>query len=182
MVAPNPEFRQLVRALVEGQWREPVVAIHLGDVGPNFDVPGRRKDGTVKGKRLIRRFFWNLIRVPIGGVVSLFLSVLGGGVANMFERSGSVRGPANARALGLVEAAMAAENAWLVFSPSHVGVVDTGPSFGTPADNGPPALRWHEAAPHGPRVKPYQQELVWPDGSEFRFHVTAEERAILKQG
>lgn len=182
MVPPRPEFRPLVRALAEGQFREPVVVVHLGDVGPEYRIEGRRKDGTIKGKRLILRFFWNLIRIPVGVVVSLFGLVHGGSLISAFDRDGTVQGSANAQALGLVDAARAATSAWLVFSDSQVGLVDAGSVFGNPADNGPPRLIWHEAAPHGPRVRPYQQELVWPDGSVFRFHLTQEERQVLKAG
>ncbi|MGO1057174.1 hypothetical protein [Crossiella sp. CA198] len=180
MAVPNPEFRPRVRALVEGQWREPVVVLHLGDVGPDFFVAGRRKDGTIKGTRLIRRFFWNLIRIPVGTVVSVVLSVMGGGAASIFGGKGAVRGPENAQALGLVDAAKAAENPWLVYSPSHLGVVDTGYSD-DPATNEPAKLVWHETAPHAPRLWPRKQTLVWPDKSEFRFDLTHEELGILKQ-
>src|SRR5689334_16601818 len=82
---PVPDHRERVRALAERQWGAPVVVLHLGDVKPTYEVPGRRKDGTVKGKRLIRRFFWNILRGVINAVVNVFL-LFAGGMANVFGR------------------------------------------------------------------------------------------------
>jgi hypothetical protein len=57
VTAPNPGFRRRVRELVESQWHESVVVVFLEEGKPDVEVPGRRKDGTLKGKRLVRRFF-----------------------------------------------------------------------------------------------------------------------------
>jgi hypothetical protein len=180
MVVPNPEFRQRVRALAESQWGEPVVVLYLDDVKPEFDVPGRRKDGTVKGKRLVRRFFWNIFRGTIGGLVNAVL-LFGGGGAGLFRRSGRVTGPANAQALGLVDAARPANSPWLVYSPSHVAVIDTGHTFADPKDSPPPTVLWHAAKPHAPVVHPRNQRLTWPDRSVYQFHVSGEEAIYLEQ-
>src|SRR5262245_3963219 len=112
VVQPNPEFRRRVHALAEQLWHEPAVVVHLADVRPAFAVPGRRADGTRIGKRRVRRFFWNLLRGTVGGLVSVVMSVAGGGRASIFERPGRVSGPAGAQALGLVDAARAATTAW----------------------------------------------------------------------
>lgn len=179
MTEPNPEFRARVRALAESQWQEPVVVVHLGEVRPDFDVPGRRKDGTVKGKRLVRRFFWNIFRGTFGGLASAFLSIAGGGLGHVFEREGKVTGPENAQALALVDAARPAKSAWLVYSPSQVAVVDTGHTFHDPADCQPTFL-WHEKAPHAPLLST-RRRIVWPDGSEFQYHLGYDEAKLLKQ-
>jgi hypothetical protein len=178
---PNPEFRQRVRALAESQWHEPAIAIYLEDVKPEFEVPGRRGDGTVKGKRLVRRFFWNILRGTVGGVLSVALSFGSGTAAHVFFRLGLVTGPANAQALGLVDAARRAHSPWLVYSRSHVAVIDSGLSFADPADSPPPTVLWHAEKPHAPLLAPRKQRLTWPDGSEYRFHVRAEENSYLKQ-
>jgi hypothetical protein len=187
VVAPKPEVRQQVRALAENQWREPVVVLYLDDVRPLFEVPGRRKDGTVKGKRLVRRFFWNILRGTVGGVVSAVLSVAGGGVANAFARHGRVTGQENAGAVGLVDAAMRARSPWLVYSatregdrwtgysPAHVAVVDTGYVF---ADNPEPAFLWQTS---GPVISPRNHRLTWPDGSVYEFHITGEEGKFVER-
>lgn len=179
MVAPKPEYRQLVRAMAERQWGEPAVVVHMDDVAPAYEVPGRRTDGTVAGTRRVRRFFWNIVRVPVGGVVSVVLSVAGGGAASVFARDGKVTGPANAQALGLVDAARAAGGAWLVRSPSHLAVVDTGPVFRDPRDNPPPAVVWHAQHPHLPEITPRRRRMTWPDGSVFEYHLPPEEAALL---
>jgi hypothetical protein len=105
MAHPNPEFRRRARALAESQWGEPVFVVYLSDVKPEYDVPGRRKDGTIKGKRLIRRFFWNVLRGTAGGVASIALTLAGGELAHVFFRQGRVTGGAKAQALPLVDAA-----------------------------------------------------------------------------
>jgi hypothetical protein len=175
---PKPETRARVRALAESEWREPVVAVHLDDVKPDFDVPGRRKDGTVKGKRLVRRFFWNVFRGTVGGVVSAVLSIGSGTAAHVFGRSGRVSGPANAQALGLVDAARPANGPWLVYSPSHVAVVDSGHVFLDPADSPPPTILWHATGPEKPRIFPANRRVAWPDGSEFVYSISAEESHV----
>ncbi|MGH3858930.1 hypothetical protein [Actinokineospora sp.] len=180
MTQPDPEFRLRVRALAESQWREPVVVIHLGEVKPDFDVPGRRKDGTVIGKRLVRRFFWNLFRGTVGSLVNVVLSVAGGGVGNVFERSGKVTGPENAQALGLVDAARPADSAWLVFSQSQVAMIDSGRTFVDPKDSPPPTILWHATTPDAPRVTP-RKRIVWPDGSAYEYVLSYDEAKLLKQ-
>jgi hypothetical protein len=181
VVMPNPEFARRVRALAEGEWREPVVVIYLSEVKPQFDVPGRRKDGTVQGRRLVRRFFWNILRGVFAGVANLVMVVWAGGMGNVLARDGRVTGPANAQALGLVDAARSARNPWLVHSPSHVAVVDTGALFQEPADMTPPVVLWHAAAPYAPQVSPHRRRLSWPDGSTYQYHTGVEESTILKQ-
>ncbi len=172
---PKPEFRRRVRALAESQWRASVTVVFLDEVKPAFEVPGRRKDGTVKGKRLIRRFFWNILRGTVGGVVSAVLSVAGGGVANMFQRKGLVTGPADAQVLALVDTARRARGAWLVFTPARVGVIDSGPIF---ADQAEPVFLWQGS---GPRVHPERRRVTWPDGSAYQYEISAEEADYLRQ-
>lgn len=176
-VQPNPEFRSRVRALTEGQWQEPVVVIHLADVRPAFTVAGRRRDGTVAGSRPVRRFFWNVLRGTVGGVVSAVMSVAAGGRASIFERPGAVSGPANAQALGLADAALAATAAWLAHSPSHVAVVDTGHTFHDPARS-QPEIRWHATEPDLPRIEPRRRRITWPDGSVYEYDLSHEEAAL----
>lgn len=178
--SPVPALREKVRALVESQWREPVEVVHLGDgVRPVFDVPGRRRDGTVKGTRLVRRFFWNLVRGVVNGVVGVFTLVNAGGAGNVFTGRGTVTGPANAQALELVDAVRSAKGAWLVFTattdvearrsgypPAHLAVVDL-------TTTSEPVLRWQATAT--PRISPARQRLTWPDGSTYQYAVTREE-------
>ena len=175
---PNPEFRHRVRELAESRWHEPVVVVHLADVRPEFAVPGRRRDGTVAGSHRVRRFFWNVLRGTVGGVVSVVMSIAAGGRASIFERPGRVSGPANALALGLVDAALAAKTAWLVHSPSHVAVVDTGHTFQDPAHAPPPEIRWHATTPDLPRLEPRRRRITWPDGSAYVYDLSVEEAAL----
>jgi hypothetical protein len=175
---PHPEFRRRVRDLAESQWRAPVDMVFLNEVKPEFEVPGRRKDGTVKGARLVRRFFWNLLRGTVGGVVSVVLSVAGGGIVHAFGRKGRVTGPANAQALGMVDAARPARGPWLVHTDSRVGVIDSGSTFTDPADAEPPVFLWQGA---GPRVDAKKRRITWPDGSEFQYDVSGEEAEYLRQ-
>jgi hypothetical protein len=177
MRLPSPVYRQQIREPAETQWGEPVVAIRMGDVEPEFIVPGRRKDGTVIGKRLIRRFFWNIFR----GVVNTVFSFIGGGVANGFMREGQVTGPANAQALGLADAARAAKHAWLVYaanppgdaelgySPTHIAVIDSGEILYVPEGDPVPKILWQATKPDAPRINLQQQTLTWPDGSRYDF-------------
>ncbi|WP_285610922.1 hypothetical protein [Actinokineospora globicatena] len=158
-----------MRAYAEGLWIEPVVVVSLGDVSPEFAVPGRRKDGTITGTRLIRRFFWNLLRGTTGTIASIALTLGGGELVNAFARNGRVSGPRDALALPLVDAARSATTPWLVHSPSHTAIIDAGPHH--------PELRWQATKPEAPRLIPTQRRLAWSDGSEYSYYLSAEEAA-----
>lgn len=176
MVQPNPEFRRRAQALAESQWAEPVTVIYLNDVKPSYEVPGRRRDGTIKGKRLIRRFFWNLLRGVTGGVASIALTLASGQPAHVFFRQGRVTGSsANAQALALVDAARRARSPWLVYSESHVGVIETGFSFYDPKDSPPAEFLWQATKPAAPVLRPTARTLTWPDGSIYQYDLDVTE-------
>ncbi len=180
VASPNPEFRRRVHVLAEEAWREPVVVVYLWQVKPDVHVPGRRRDGSVKGERLVRRFFWNILRGTVGGLVSAVLSVMGGGAANMFHRYGRLAGPENSLALPLLDASRSADSPWLVYSESRVAVVETGHTFYDPDDAPPPEFRWQAQKPDAPEVDPRRRTLKWPDGSVYEYYISLEERQFLK--
>lgn len=177
---PHAEIRQQVRDFATSQWGEPAGVVHLGEVAPAYEVPGRRNDGTVKGKGLIRRFFWNVLRGVWGAVVNIFMLFNGGGMGNAFRRDGVVRGPANAQALGLVDAARPAQSAWLVYNESYAAVIDSGPDI---KESDPPPLKtlWYAEKPDIPTVVRRAHSTTWPDGSEFEYHPSPEEAQVLAQ-
>lgn len=181
MAHPNPEFRRRARALAESQWGEPVSVVYLSDVKPEFAVPGRRKDGTIQGERLVRRFFWNVLRGVAGGIASVALTLASGELAHVFSRDGRVTGPADAMALSLVDAARRAKSPWLVYSESHVGVVETGYSFYDPKDSPPATFLWQAAKPEGPVVRPTERTLTWPDGSTYEYHLDLSELKLQRE-
>nr|CEL21599.1 hypothetical protein [Kibdelosporangium sp. MJ126-NF4]CTQ92380.1 hypothetical protein [Kibdelosporangium sp. MJ126-NF4] len=103
MTGPNyPDLRQRVRQFAESQWGEPDGVVLLGRIRPGYEVPSRRNDGTIVGKRLIRRFFWNILRgaaFGVGYVIAMLLTFENPG--GDMKRYVGVRGRANAQALGL---------------------------------------------------------------------------------
>ncbi|RSM84789.1 hypothetical protein DMH04_20150 [Kibdelosporangium aridum] len=153
---PSPDLREWA----ESQWGTPMDVVRLGEVAPEYVVPGRRKDGTVKGKRLIRRFFWNILRGVYAAVMNIFLLAAGGGMGNVLQRKGTVRGSANAQALELVDAARPAKDAWLAYSDTHAAIIDAGET---------PKVLWHKEKPHAPQVSPARRRITWPDGSVFEY-------------
>ncbi len=180
MTVGNPEVRERIGRLLESQWRVPVTVVFLNDVKPAYQVPGRRNDGTVTGQRLVRRFFWNVLRYTIGGLASVILSIASETAGHVFGRDGRVTGPENAQALGLVDAAVKADSAWLVYSQSHVAVVDSGYSFREPAD-AELTILWHAAGTDAPRIVPIRRCVRWRDGSEFVYDLSYEEARFLRQ-
>ncbi|SEP53270.1 hypothetical protein SAMN04489732_125108 [Amycolatopsis saalfeldensis] len=181
----RPGFRERVEALMRDQWREPVIAVRLQEDGLSFEVPGRRQDGTVKGKRLVRRFFWNILRgIGIGVAYVLYLANgagSGGGKSGSASgRAVAVTGPADAMALGLLDGIRAADGPWLVFSPSHVALVDTGSTQREPKDAPPPEILWQARIPQELEVNLRRRKLAWPDGSVFAFplHNRGEEQHL----
>jgi len=169
-VLVRPGFREQVGELLGSQWREPVIVLRLDE---NFDlgfaVPGRRLDGTVKGKRLVRRFLWNIVR-GVGGVAINVVSLFhGGGAGSPFKREIRVTGPANAMALDLLDKLRPAKGPWLACSPTHLAVVDTGSTYLDPADAQPPRILWHAWEPRRPQLSFRTHTITWPDGSTFKF-------------
>lgn len=155
---------------MRSQWREPVVVLRLGDTSElGFAVPGRRLDGTVKGKRLVRRFFWNIARGVGGAAIGVFSLLGGGGVGNPFKREIRVTGPVNAMALDLLDCIRPAKGPWLACSPSHLAVVDTGPTYLDPADGPSPRILWHAQQPRCPEISFRTHTITWQDGSTFSF-------------
>ncbi|MEV0088038.1 hypothetical protein [Saccharopolyspora sp. NPDC050642] len=169
-VLVRPGFRERVEELMRAEWREPVIVLRLGDTDFGFDVPGRRLDGTVRGKRLVRRFFWNVLR-GIGGAVLyvVYLANGGGEVGNPFHREIRVTGPANAMALDLLDELRRTRGPWLVCSPTRIAVVDTGPTYVDPADAPPPRIVWQTSEPKAPEISFGKRTMKWPDGSSFKF-------------
>jgi hypothetical protein len=175
----RPGFRERVEELMRTEWHEPVVALRLGDTDVGFAVPGRRLDGTVRGRRLVRRCLGNVLR-GAGGAVLFGFGLANGAVVNPFRREIRVTGPADAMALGLLDALRPARGPWLVCSPSGVAVVDTGPTRLDPADAPEPRILWQARKPQAPEVRFRGHTLTWPDGSSFRFplHGRTEERRL----
>jgi hypothetical protein len=170
---------------MRGQWREPVIVLRLGDTDLRFEVPGRRLDGTVKGKKLVRRFFWNIARgifVAVAYVLYLESHAGSGGSGRSAQREFHVRGPANAMALDLVDELRSAEGPWLVCSPSCIAVVDTGSTFRGPADAPPPQIVWQACKPQAPEISLRTRTMTWPDGSSFKFplHGRSEKQHLRK--
>lgn len=182
-VLVRPGFRENVEQLMSGQWREPVIVLRIDenfDVG--FAVPGRRMDGTVKGNRLVRRFFWNILRGVAGIAIGVFSLFNGGGAGNPFKREIRVTGPANAMALDLLDRIRGAGGPWLVCSPSHLAVVDTGSTYLNPADAPAPQILWQASKPQRPEISFRTRTITWPDGSTFGFplHGQSEVRHLRK--
>ncbi|MEU6645096.1 hypothetical protein ABZ863_21385 [Saccharomonospora sp. NPDC046836] len=167
---------------MRGQWREPVIVLRLSDNGLAFDVSGRRLDGTVKGKKLVRRFFWNIAR-GIGAAVAYVLYLAhNAGSGTSAKREFHVKGPANAMALDLVDRLRSAKGPWLVYSPSCLAVVDTGSTFLDPADASQPQIVWQARKPQAPEVNLRTRTISWPDGSSFTFplHGNTENQHLRK--
>ncbi|PXY26440.1 hypothetical protein BA062_24755 [Prauserella flavalba] len=177
----RPGFRERIEELLRGQWGEPVIVLRLSDNTLAFDVPGRRLDGTVKGKKLIRRFFWNIVRgigTAVGYVLYLAHNSAGGKAST--ERVAQVKGPENAMVLDLVDRLRGAKGPWLACSPSSLAIVDTGSTFTDPADAPPPRILWQARRPQAPEVDLRGRTITWPDGSTFEFplHGRTEDRHL----
>ncbi|MGW4064660.1 hypothetical protein ACWEGE_40670 [Amycolatopsis sp. NPDC004747] len=153
------------------RWREPVIVLHFGDTDVGYDVPGRRRDGTVVGKRLVRRFFWNVLRGIGAAVFGVFALAHGERPGLPFQRTIGVSGPANAMALDLADRLGPVKGAWLACSPSCLAVVDTGTTYTDPADAPPPRIVWEARRPQAPELSFGKSTLTWPDGSVFRLPV-----------
>jgi hypothetical protein len=181
----RPGFRESVEELMRDQWHEPVIVLRLSDDGLGFDIPGRRMDGTVKGKKLVRRFFWNILR-GIGGAVAFVFSLANGidarGVGNLYHRQIRVTGPADAMVLDVVDRLRPLKGPWLVCSPSGVALVETGSTLADPADAPAPRIVWQARSPKAPAISFRKRTLTCADGSSFEFalHGRTEDQHLRK--
>ncbi|WP_043787845.1 hypothetical protein [Amycolatopsis rifamycinica] len=167
----RPGHRERVEALLRDRWHEPVIVLHFGDTDVGYDVPGRREDGTVQGKRLVRRFFWNVLRGIGAAVFAVFALAHGERPGLPFRRTIGVSGPENAMALDLADRLRSVGGAWFACSPSCLAVVDTGPTATDPGDAPPPRIVWEARKPQAPELSFRKSTLTWPDGSVFRLPV-----------
>jgi hypothetical protein len=108
------------------------------------------------------------------------VSVAGGDVANVFDRPGRVTGPADARALDLVDPARRANTVWLILASSRFAAVDSGYSFREPADVELEVL-WQVAGEEAPTLYVSKRRLSWPDGSAYVFELGYDEVKILRR-
>ncbi|WIY00711.1 hypothetical protein QRX60_42760 [Amycolatopsis mongoliensis] len=166
----RPGFRERVEAVMREHWREPVIVLRLGDPDLRFAVPGRRPDGTVEGSRPVLRAFGNVVRgiAAAVGYVAYLASAAGSG-GGKAEREAQVTGPADAQVLEPLDRLRRAKGPWLVCSPTSVALVETGPTYGDPADAPEPRVLWEARGAGAPEVSFRKRTLTWPDGSRFKF-------------
>lgn len=167
-----------LRNLVSEQRRHRFAGVmHISDFRPTYEVPGRRKDGTIAGNRRLARATMVVIRF----LRNVLLSVLGIVVGLMFEnptvapfrRYHRVRGHEGCQALAFIAPiaptpwTLKIDPVWLIWSPRQAVLFkladDTDPTELT--------LLWEgRTADTVPRVDLYDRALVWRDGSTVVLH------------
>lgn len=176
------------------RWGEPVIVLRLADPGRlGFDVPGRRNDGTVRGRKLVRHFFVYIgrgIRVAVLAVLWVMSGGAGGGGGSsrggrrrrLFDKEIRVRGLENAMVLDLVDRLRSAKGPWLVCSPRRLAVVDTGSTITDPAGAPRPKVIWEAGPARVPAISFATRTITWPDGSTFTFplHGRTEEQHLRR--
>lgn len=153
-----------VTAMAEQAWQQPVSYRYFARVRPRYKIPGRRADGTVQGRQLLRRMFHNLIR-GFGKTTAFVIDVLldGGGGVDSRTRKATVNGGADALALTFADALRPNKSdVWIVGSPEHLAVFQAG-------KNSPVVTLWHATTPHRPVNRESFMALRWPDGSSITF-------------
>ena len=154
-----------VTAMTAQAWQEDVTFKYASRTRLEYEVPGRRSDGTIKGKRLIRRFGYNLIRF-VGAIfafvgVVIIDSFIGSNGVDSFARSwrGKVVGQPNAAALPFADAASTTRrHVWIVGSASHLALVY---AHGTQQ----PRILWHASGAQRPSTRKNYSKITWSDGS-----------------
>jgi hypothetical protein len=164
--------RRELRDHLARQWGAPVTLARLGSVNPTVRVPGRRSDGTVRGDHKLRRLGWNSVRWV--GLLGWVLGMIVIGVLSALSSGGSpgpatpwflrdklrVSGPAGSPALGLLDAALAANHdLWLARADGTTALVQS-------SATAPPRVLWQSA---DPVFDTAGRTLRWPDGSLATF-------------
>lgn len=182
--------RERVRQAMADTWRQPVRVLYLRTVHTNYDVAGRREDGTEAGKHQVRRFFRNLARVPLLIAILVFdLGLNSVGTSDLrdvfgsYTRRGAVRGKAaDCAALKVGDTANAARrDLWLAWSDHHFALLRA-------RGGETPQVLYAEEGQVPPQVSRGDQpvsdgEFVvrWRDGSSVELHVDGRERRRYEQ-
>ncbi|WHT21554.1 hypothetical protein N8J89_10985 [Crossiella sp. CA-258035] len=153
--------RERVRAQAAAQWRAPVGVVYIAKVRPEYRVKGRRSDGTVAGRRLVRRFFWNLVRFA-GVLVQLVLD----GDGDIDLRRGTVTAPPGSPAIEFADLARRARRVWVAWGAGQVLLAQ--------ADG---RVLWSGPAQFGAR----QFAVVWADGGRVVLPPNRAEKARVRQ-
>lgn len=165
MVTVAEDVRERVRAELSRQWGQPVQVVFIAKVRPEYRVRGRRKDGTVIGTRVVRRFCWNLVRFAW---VLVQLALEGDGDIDL--RRGTVTAPPGSPAIAFADAARKLRRrVWLGWAPGRVALLTV--------EAGRPRVVWQGPADFGTR-----QFLVhWPDGGRVVLPPDRQERALQRR-
>ncbi|WP_211305382.1 hypothetical protein [Crossiella equi] len=153
-------MRERVRALAAARVRAPVGVVYVARVRPEYRVRGRRSDGTVVGRRLVRRLLWNLVR-SVWVLVQLVLD----GDGDVDLRRGTVTAPPSSPAVLVGDLARRARRVWVAWGGGQVVVAD---ALGVVLWAGPAQFAHRQVA------------VIWPDGGRVVFAPSRAERARYK--
>lgn len=159
-----------VRRLASRLWQHDFPsALWLQTFRPRYEVPGRRRNGSVKGERPVRWLLGRLL-LPLWSFVFSVISVFFDGGISSVRRSGVVRGEPNCQALTFADAnrseqeSLVPDALWLLSSPERAVLCKlknqkTNPSL---------EVIWSGEGAAKPHVDGARRLLTWPDGSSVQ--------------
>jgi hypothetical protein len=133
---------------------------------PRYEVPGRRRNGSIKGKARIK---WVLGRMalPIWAFVISIVSVFADGEIASVRRKDRVKGEPGCQALGFADSnqpdqqSVAPDALWLLYSTERAILC----KLRSQKTNPHLEVLWRAEGPGKPHIDGYKRTITWPDGS-----------------
>ncbi|MGH3517472.1 MAG: hypothetical protein ACRDQ7_08680 [Haloechinothrix sp.] len=156
-----------VRRLAYRLWQHEFTgALWLVAFRPRYEVPGRRRNGSVKGKRPIR---WLLGRImlPVRSVIASVISVFFDGDIATTRRTSTVRGEQNCQALAFADAnkseqeSLVPDSLWLLHSRDCAILC----KLKTPETSPTIEVLWSADGASKPEIDTNRRVISWSDGS-----------------
>lgn len=156
-----------VRRLARRLWQHEFTgAVWLETFRPRYEVPGRRRNGSIKGERSIRWLLGRLL-LPVRSVIVSVISVFFDGDVSSVRRAGKVSGEQDCQALAFADANRADQESlvpgalWLLHSQDRALLC----KLKTPETNPNLEVIWSAEGTNKPQIDTSRRIMTWPDGS-----------------
>lgn len=170
----DDQDREAVRRAAAQLTRESTSVVRLTFRTVIYYVAGRQRNGTPRSKITTA-----LLLIPLAilwiptAIVLGVLSEIGIELHSRRARKIFVHGKNSCQALPFADAVRDARgDVWLAWSKSQVALLAT-------SDHGPQVL-WRGTGHERPKLQVAKRKLHWPDGSNVKFDLSADERARVK--
>ncbi|CAM4203073.1 hypothetical protein KIPE111705_44930 [Kibdelosporangium persicum] len=179
-----PDRHAFVRDHFARVWHDgPALSVEIEAFRPAYEVEGRRRNGSVKGRQPVRWFFGRIL-LPLRDIVLAPIAILGNGPSSSY-RTSKVSGPANGMGVAFADATKAehqkyeVDPCWFVWTRNRSALIRIA------RDEFRVTILWQGDGPARPHVDPPNRTLRWRDGSTVELRLRdweAQQAATLPPG